>query len=72
MTRAQRKTLEAFAAGELPLNRAIRAALRRIADLEQLLDDTTYACEAAYDDEDVTQLVKESRKLIGRKAQSGA
>lgn len=35
MTTAQRKTLEAYAGGDLPLNRAIRAALSRIDELER-------------------------------------
>lgn len=34
MTLAQRRLLEKFAAGDLPLNRAIRALLGRVRELE--------------------------------------
>ena len=50
MTDAQRKILAKFAHKELPLNRAIKAALCRIEDMEivlqQAYDQMTYAPEA--------------------------
>lgn len=66
MTKSQRRTLEAFAAGDLPLNRAVRAALRRIEDMELIIQEFVDKDDECDDNGETTSLGRRALKLLDR------
>lgn len=69
MTRIQRDTLERYAGGGLPLNRAIRAALGRIDELEKLAADLIDNHEE--NSGETTSLSRRARRLLERGTDGG-